>query len=454
MRFRIFESVAWAAGISLALQCAAWGQTIDSEAATGATSKAPVNVNLHGQSTVIAQGALPFRSPYEGENSLDPDGIARETWTVTLAGGLRLAKGSEVYVNPELFQGFGLSSTHGVAGFVNGDAQKGGTLPPKAYIARAFFRQTIGFGGEQEDVKDDFNQLGGTRDVSRATVTIGKLAVVDIFDDNSYSHDPRTTFFNWSIWEAGGFDYAADVKGYTYGVALDFNHKDWAFRAGYFLVPVESNVEQLDWKLFRRGQYVAELEQRYKVLSQPGKLRWLGWLSLANAGSFEEAVALSESTGLTPNEAIDETRHTRTKYGFVAGVEQSLNDSLGVFARLSWSDGQSENMSFTDIDSSASIGLSLKGEAWGRPNDVVGIAGAINAISEPHRNWFAEGALGLLIGDGKLNYREERVLETYYMLPLCDPLSLTLDYQFVDNPGYNADRGPVSVFAARIHGQF
>lgn len=444
--------IAWAVSLAIIPQHGAWGQSTGNAAASG--SKAPAIANLHGQSTVIVQGTPPFHSPYEGANSLDPFGQTKETWTVTLAGGLRLGEGREFYVNPELFQGFGLSTTHGVAGFVNGEAQKGGTFPPVVYIARAFYRQTIGLGGEQEDVKDDFNQLGGKRDIARVTLTVGKLAVVDIFDDNSYAHDPRTTFFNWSIWEAGGFDYAADVKGYTDGIALDFNRKDWAFRAGYFLVPVKSDVEQLDWRLFQRGQYVAELEQRYKLFSQPGKLRWLGWLSLANAGSYEEALTLSEITGQNPNETIDQTRHTRTKYGFVIGAEQALSDNLGLFARLSWSDGQSEIMSFTDIDSSVSIGLSLKGKAWGRPKDVLAIGGAINAISEPHREWIGAGGLGVLIGDGKLTYSEERILETYYTLPLCDPASLTLDYQFVDNPAYNSDRGPVSVFAVRLHGQF
>ncbi|HEX2843146.1 carbohydrate porin [Hyphomicrobium sp.] len=453
MRAPMFGIPAWAVGFAVISHGMAYAQNVGVDNTAHAGSNTPA-FNFHGQSTFIGQGAAPFRSPYEGENSLDPDGEARETWTVTLAAGLRLAEGSELYVNPELFQGFGLSSTHGVAGFVNGEAQKGGTEAPVGYIARLFFRQTFGFGGEQEDVKDEFNQLGGKRDISRATVTVGKLSVTDLFDDNTYAHDPRTTFFNWSLWEAGGFDYAADLKGYTYGIALDFNRKDWALRFGYFLVPVKSNVEKLDWDIFARGQYVAELEQRYNLFSQPGKLRWLGWLSRANAGNYDESLALSESTGADPNDTIVETRHTRTKFGFVIGAEQSLSDTLGIFARLSWSDGRSEIMSFTDIDSSASIGLRLKGEAWGRPNDVIGIGGAINAISEPHREWIGAGGLGLLIGDGKLNYSEERIFETYYMLPLCDPVSLTLDYQFIDNPGYNADRGPVSVFAARLHGQF
>jgi len=427
-------------------------QTQDDAAANGtATLK---RYNLHGQTTFIGQGTPPFPSPYEGENSLYPNGETRETWTATLAAGLRIDRSNELYFNPEMFQGFGLSQTHGVAGFLNGEAQKGGTVVPEIYVARVFYRYTLNLGGGQETLKDAFNQVAGTRDIDRVTFALGKMSVVDVFDDNSYAHDPRTTFFNWSIWEAGGFDYAADQKGYTYGMALELNRRDWAARAGYYLEPIHSNAQQLDWQLFQRGQYVAELEQRYKFVSQPGTLRWLAWTSLANAGSYAQSLAISQDTGGDPNDTILTTRETRVKYGFAANVEQALSDDVGVFARLSWSDGQSEVMSFTDIDSSLSGGIVLNGALWGRQEHRLGIGGAINAISEPHRQWIGAGGLGLLIGDGKLDYAHERILEAYYLLPVCDPLLLTLDYQFVDNPGYNRDRGPVSAFAARLHADY
>ena len=408
---------------------------------------------LHGQSTFIYQGNLPFRAPYSGDNSLKSKGEIKDTWTVTPAAGVRLWPGSELYFNPELFQGFGLAGTHGVAGFVNGEAQKGGSSIPTASVARLFLRQVWGLGGEQEMVKDDFNQLGGPRAVSRVTFTVGKISVSDIFDDNSYAHDPRTSFANWSIWEAGAFDYAADQKGYTWGAALELNQKNWTLRTGYFLVPEFSNAQPLDTDIGKRGQFVTELETRHSFMSQPGKIRLLGWVSRANAGDYTQALALS-AAGADINDAIVSTRRTRTKYGFVAGAEQAVNDDLGVFARASWGDGASEIMSFTDIDSSVSAGVSLKGTAWGRPNDTFALAGAINGLSASHRQWIAAGGLGVAIGDGQLKYREEAILETYYSIALRDPFTLTLDYQYVSNPAYNADRGPVSVLGIKVHGQF
>ena len=434
-----------------AAACAANAQ----EAAENAPAEgAEVRTALHAQSTFITQSALPFRAKFKGDNSLANGGETKETWTVTPAAGLRLWPGSEFYFNPELFQGFGLDSTHGIAGFTNGEAQKGGTHIPKAYVARLLMRQVWGLGGERETVKDDFNQLGGTRDVSRLTLTVGKMSVSDMFDNNSLSHDPRDDFFNWSIWEAGGFDNAANTKGYTWGGALELNQKNWAVRAGYFLEPVVSNSDILDTRYFERGQYLAEIEQRYKLIGQPGTVRLLGWLSRVNASSFAEALTLTAATGTNINDATTAVHKVHTKYGFVAGIEQKLNDDIGVFARLSASDGRYETMSFTDVDHSASLGVVVTGAKWGRPNDKFGIAGAINGISGVHQNWFNAGGLGLLIGDGKLGYAPEQIAEGYYTYSFSEHLSLTLDGQAINNPAYNADRGPVEVLSARLHGHF
>ena len=205
------------AGVAFAI--IAFVSCVASAADGDATAPAPpadgsetTQTALHAQSTLIYQGNLPFHAPYRGDNSLKSKGETKDTWTVTPAAGVRLWAGSELYFNPELFQGFGLAGTHGAAGFYNGEAQKGGSSIPEASVARIFLRQVWGFGGEQEMVKDDFNQLGGPRDVSRVTLTVGKISVSDLFDDNSYAHDPRTSFFNWSIWEAGAFDFAANHR--------------------------------------------------------------------------------------------------------------------------------------------------------------------------------------------------------------------------------------------------
>jgi high affinity Mn2+ porin len=406
--------------------------------------------SAHFQSTIIGQAYPGFRSPFRGPNSLPGGGEGRETITGTAFLGRRLPwEGGELYFNPEINQGFGLNRTSGLAGFPNGEAQKSGFDTPKPNVARLFLRQTFGLGGEQETLDPDLNQLGKKVDVSRITVTAGKLAIPDFFDQNSYSHDPRTQFMNWSLMDGGAYDYAGDLKGYTDGIVIELNQKHWALRGGYFLVPKVANDRNLETRIGKFGGYNVELETRYELFSQPGKFRILGFANRVFAGSFRETLA-NRAFGTD----ITHTRRDRTKYGFVLNLEQSLNENFGLFSRYSWNDGKEEIMSFTDIDQSFSLGISVKGAAWSRPDDTVGIAGVINLLSSAQRDFIAAGGLGILIGDGRLNYLPERIIETYYSLSMAQPLSLTFDYQFVGNPAYNRDRGPVHVLAARLHFQY
>ena len=407
--------------------------------------------NWHGETTVVWQGHGSLRSPYQSENSLNGGGQGRETFSATGSLGLRLWPGGEFYINPEAFQGFGLAGTHGLGGFSNGEAQKGGSLEPVYYVARAFYRHTFGFGGETETVTDEFNQLPGSRAVSRLTVTVGRFALSDVFDRNSYARDPRDEFLNYSVWAAGAFDYAADQRGYGGGVVLDFNHKAWALRLGYGLLPVHSNAQRLSFDIGRQGQYLGELELRWKALERPGILRVLGWVSRANAGSYREALAVAS---FDAEESIQATRRIRTQFGYALNLEQSLTDNLGFFARWSWRDAASDVMSWTDIDRSLSFGWSLKGKDWGRPRDTVGLAFAFNGLSDPHADYFAAGGVGVTVGDGRLNRAIEQIVETYYAIGLTPNMAMTLDYQYVTNPAYNADRGPVSIFAMRWHAHY
>ncbi|MBV9516627.1 MAG: carbohydrate porin, partial [Hyphomicrobiales bacterium] len=395
------------------------------------------NWNLHGQTTEIYQGKLPTHAPFTGPQSLSKNYEARDTATATGFLGYKLWDGTELYFNPEIFQGFGLNHTHGLGGFSNGEAQKTGTLYPRAYIARAFLRQTFGFGGEQETLDEGANQIGEKVDISRLTLTVGKMAVNDIFDNNSYAHDPRSGFMNWSAWEGGAFDYAADQIGYAVGGAAELNQKDWTLRTGYFLVPKVPNGDDYDTAFFKRGQYLMEGEERYSLFGQTGKFRLTGWLSEAFSGSFKETVDIPAL-----NLNITQTRKTRTEYGFVANIEQSVTDNLGLFSRASWRNGRSEIMSFTDIDKSFSTGGVVKGAIWGRPDDSIGVAGIINGLSRDYRQFLAAGGLGVNIGDGQLRYRPETIAETYYAIGITKGIVLTLAYQFVQNPAYNADRGP------------
>ena len=413
------------------------------------------NWEIHGQTTYIQQGYPGFRSPYLGENSFTPWAQTRQTWTASAFLGLRLWEGGELYYNPELLQGFGLHNTSGAAGFPNGEAQKSNFPYPRYNTSRLFVRQTLGFGGEQETVESAYGQMAQKRDVSRLTVQVGKFAVHDVFDNNAYAMDSRADFMNWSIWAAGAFDYPADKVGLTYGAVVELNQKHWALRVGYFLTGNQPNANELDMHLFTRGAYVTELETRYTVFSRPGKFRVAVWADTYFSGSYREAIDLTLiSSGLDPNDAILLTRQARTKYGYYLNFEQALTDDVGIFGRWSWNNGKTEIAAFTDIDASLSFGTSIRGTSWGRPDDKIGLAGAINAISRDHRDFLAIGGLGILVGDGQINYRPEKIIETFYAYNVNKWSTLTFDYQFIADLAHNADRGPVSVFSARLHAEF
>ncbi|MDB5619718.1 carbohydrate porin [Tardiphaga sp.] len=408
--------------------------------------------NIHAQTTAIATGYPGFRSPYQGTNSLTGGAQARETFTTTAFLGFRLWQGGEFYFNPELAQGFGFDGTLGLAGFPNGEAQKAGGTYPKIRPQRYFFRQTLGFGGEQEDVADAANQLAGKRDIDRITLTVGRFAVGDFFDNNSYAKDPRADFMNWAMWSSGAYDFPADLPGFTRGAVVELNRKDWALRAGLFQVPSAPNSDILT---FNTGGTVVEFEERHQIFDQPGKLRLGLFANRGNTANYRSALAtLAADPTLDINQIVPGIRSDNLKYGFYLNGEQQIATDIGLFGRYSWNDGQNEILSFTDIDRSVSAGVSIKGSRWGRTNDTIGLGGAINGLSAAHRDFLAAGGNGLLIGDGRLTYGTERILESYYAYAIDKNFTLTGDYQLIVNPAYNRDRGPVSVFSGRLHGEF
>ena len=408
--------------------------------------------NVHAQTTFLPSAYPSFRSPYAGTNSFSGTGQLRATWTTTAFLGVRLWQGGEFYFDPEISQGFGLNGTLGLAGFSNGEAQKGGSPYPKFRPQRYYLRQTFGLGGEQEDVADAANQLPGKRDVDRITVIAGRFAVGDFFDGNSYAKDPRADFMNWAMWSSAAYDFPADLPGLTRGAVVEFNRKDWAVRAGLLEVPAMPSSDVLT---FRTGGVVLEFEERHALFGQPGKLRLGAFGNQARSGSYREALDLvAADPALDINATMAGIRHVRPKYGFYANLEQQIATDIGLFARASWNDGHNEIVSFTDIDRSVSAGVSVKGSYWGRSRDTFGLGGAINGLSASHRDFLAAGGLGLLIGDGRLNYSHERILESYYAFAIDRNFTFTADYQFIANPAYNADRGPVSIFSGRLHGEF
>jgi len=408
---------------------------------------------VHAQSTFVAQYHPGFQSPFRGPNSLDPHGQARETFDLTLYGGIRPWRGAELWVNAEVDQGFGLSNTLGLAGFSSGEAYKVGAANPYPRIPRVFLRQTINLGGEESKVEAGLNQLAGSQTNDRMVLTVGKFSVVDVFDTNKYAHDPRADFFNWSIIDAGSFDYAADAWGYTYGAAAEWYQDWWTIRTGLFNLSKIPNSKALDTRIFDQYQVDQEFEGRYDLFGQPSKAKVLGFLSHGRMGSYAEATQIALQTGLPAD--IAAVRKGHNKAGVVLNLEQQITDDFGAYARAGWSQGRFEAFEFTDINKTVSLGVSLAGKRWDRPDDTVGVAVAVNDASSAAKRFFAAGGLGILVGDGRLVHSgPEQIVETYYNFVAFKGGRLALDYQFVINPAYNRDRGPVSIFGARVHAEF
>ena len=408
---------------------------------------------IHGQSTFTLQYHPGFPAAYSGQQSLDAHEQARETWDITLYGGFRPWPGAEIWVNPEIDQGFGLSDSFGVAGYVSGEAYRVGAGNPYPRIPRVFLRQTINLGGEQQAVAGAANQLASSQTADRIVLTLGKFTVTDVFDTNQYAHDPRNDFLNWSVVDAGSFDYAADAWGFTYGAAVEWYQDWWTIRSGLFDLSTIPNSKALDTRWFDQYQYDEELEERHTILGEPGKLKLLGFLSHARMGAYDRATALALQTG-TPAD-IAAVRSPHSKAGFSVNLEQQIADDFGVFARTGWTQGQYEEFDFTDINRTLSFGGSLGGARWGRIDDRLGVAFVINDASQAAKRFFAAGGLGGIIGDGQLLHSgPEKIIETYYSLAAFSFARLSLDYQFIVNPAYNRDRGPVSVFGIRARAEF
>ena len=429
-----------------------------SAALAAPAAPAPDQVNFRGQTTFVWQGYPAIRSPYAGANSLPGSGEGRDTWDVTLYAGVRLWHGAELWVDPEIDQGFGLMDSHGAAGFPSAEAYKLGSAYPYARVQRYFVRQTIDLGGETQKVDADINQFAGSQTANRLVLTVGKFAVVDIFDTNKYANNAKSDFLNWSVVNAGSFDYAGDGWGYSYGAAAEWYQGRFTLRGGIFdlsatpaggISPTGADLDPT----FDQFQLVGEIEERHELWGQPGKLKITGFLSRGRAGSFQDAVDLALATGQPAD--INAVRMYSSRPGVSLNLEQQVSQNWGVFARAGWADGNIEPWDFTDIDRSVSAGVSINGKQWGRPDDTIGIAGVVNGISGVHEAFLNAGGLGILVGDGQLpNPGLEQIVEMYYSYALSASSRLTFDYQFIANPAYNTDRGPVNVFAGRYHTAF
>jgi len=440
-----------AVGMVCISACRAWAG--DNSQDSAAQSVVEERFAIHGQITYVVQADDGFHAPYAGRNSLTP-ALNEETVDATLFLGARLWHGAEIWIQPEIDQGYGLDDTLGVAGFPSGEAYKVGAYHPYFRWTRAFVRQIIDDGSETEPVHGVANQLGGSRGVDRWVITLGKFGVTDIFDTNQYAHDPRNDFLNWAAVDGGAFDYAADAWGYTVGAAAERYAGSWTVRAGVFDLSNIPNSIHLDPGM-HEFQIDAEVEKRYQLFGQTGRVLLTAFDSRGRMALLDEAIAFAQTTGVNINNALVDVRQYRTRLGGVLGLEQPITEAVGVFARVSKAAGNVEPYEFADIDRSVSLGASVKGLLWHRPKDTVGLAVIDNGISAEREQYLNSGGLGILVGDGRLpRPGAEQILETYYNCGVLSWANVSLDYQWVKNPGYNTDRGPVSIFAVRVHAQF
>lgn len=405
--------------------------------------------SIHAQTTVINQLKPAFKAKYTGDNSLVTEQENKNSITSSLYAGVRLWKGASIFVNPEIAGGAGLSDVLGIAAATNGETFRIGTPTPQLYLARLFCRQLFSLTKETEYQQSDFNQLGENIPTKYIAFTIGKVGVADYFDDNKFSHDPRTQFMSWALMDNGAWDYPANTRGYTSSIIFEFVTPRHELRYGISLVPLMANGSEMNWDISKASSHTIEYTHRHKIKNQNGAVRILGFFTTANMGNYRQSIAMNPT-----NPVIEDSRkYGNTKYGFGINAEQNITKDLGCFFRASWNDGNNETWAFTEIDHSISAGFSMTGERYKRPNDNIGIAYVASGISKPHRDYLKAGGKGFMLGDGNLNYSWEHLTELYYSAELVkNHIYLTGAYQFLINPGYNKDRqGPVNILSVRLH---
>jgi len=437
-------------GILLLCYCRLTAQTTDS---SGQPDSSTSNWNLYYQATSIAQHHGAFNAPYQGQFSLQNDSEYDASLTTTLFLGLRLHNNLQLYFDPEIAGGRGFSNVDGLANASNGEIPRVASATPKPYIARLYLTYDVGFGSEKEHFEDDENQLAGDRPMVRYTITVGRFTLTDFFDNNNYTHDPRTQFMAWGVMYNGAWDYPADTRGYTWGMVHEFHTRNWSFRYGSAAEPKVANGPRFDRRLFVDRGDVFEEERRYSIDNHAGAVRLLEYVNHTDSGSYADALRLAQQTGTRPD--ITAVHHAGTlKYGTGVSFDQEITHDAGVFARLGWNDGKTQSFAFTAIDRLASGGVSLKGTQWKRKDDVIATSFTAGGLSGVHALYLARGGYDFLIGDGKLNYAPEYLWESYYSARLFPGLVATFDVQHYNNPAYNHDRGPVWVESIRLHMEF
>ncbi len=431
--------------------------------------------NAYGQFTYISSWKLPFSAPYTNvggsTRSLIPDSERSFTGTFTLFLGLRLWKGAEVYVVPEYIAERPLSGLQGIGGSIqNFELQKQGSEAPQLYRAQTFLRQSFDFGGTRVARDSDPMQLGGAVDSRRLVLDVGSFTVLDFFDRSTINWDPRQTFLNMAFMTHASWDFPSDARGYSWGGVAELYWDEWAARFGRITPPQNPNQLPTDFRIWQFYGDQLELQHDHVLLGQPGAVRLLGYRNNVDTGRFADAIGAFQSNPARFNAAsctgfnygsgnvtapdLCWVRKTNVKLGIGINLEQYVTDDIGVFARGMYSDGQSEVDAYNPADRSLSIGAVAKGSRWHRPFDVTGVGFATSWISDVHAQYLAMGGIDGFVGDGRLHWAPEGVVEGFYSVNLLKAIWLTGDYQFLWNPGFNSDRGPVHILGARVHAEF
>jgi hypothetical protein len=417
-------------------------------------------VNLHGQSTYINQRYNNFNASYSGENSMDPLKSMSYSWSGTLFFGARIAPNTDVYFNPEVISGVPFSGLLGLGGFTNGEGSKSSGAQAKFYSARAFLRQTINQEGNKVLLEDDANQITQTVSSNRVVMTAGQFSTLDIFDDSRYAKDPRIQFMNWGNMTYLAYDYAADARGYSWGLAGEWYLDHWVLRASRMLAPKNPNGRDLNWQIFNAYGDQFEIERQHHIADLPGKVSVLAYRNKMILARFQDATNYINANNAQGTQAIN---NVRNNYQYKTGIglhgEQALTKDLGIYGRAFTSDGHTETMSFTEADNSISVGLGMNGSSWNRPSDSIGISMMQNGLSNNRKNYLQAGGISYFIGDyagpGKaISYRPERIAELYYNAAVVKNVLAGVNFQYISNPAYNSARGPVSILSFRVHAEF
>ena len=439
-------------------QIASFASPIDDLPTEGTLFGLPVNI--HGQTTYINQRYNNFTSSYSGQNSMSALKSMSYTWSGTLFLGARLAPNTDVYFNPEVVSGVPFSDLSGLGGFTNGEATKANGAQAKFYSARAFLRQTINQDGDKVVLENEANQITQTVSSNRVVVTAGQFSTLDIFDDSKYAKDPRIQFMNWGNMTYLAYDYAADARGYSTGLAGEWYLSNWVMRASRMLAPKTPNGRDLNWQIFNTYGDQIEVERQHHIADLPGKVSVLAYRNRMILARFQDATNYVLANNAQGTQAIN---NVRTNYQYKTGIgvngEQALTKDLGIYGRALTSDGHTETMSFTEADNSISVGMGLNGTSWSRPKDTVGISMMQNGLSSYRKNYLQSGGVSYFIGDyagpgQTISYRPERIGEVYYNATVIKNVLAGLNFQHINNPAYNAARGPVNIVSFRIHAEF